>query len=491
MDRAAAFHEAKWRMYKRKQNYEKAKHHAARARYYRSAFGTGPVQDPWFQAKLALASDSGAMSKEEPTIPPGSIPRDHELCVMSYFEFYNRDKNAYIHMWPAHDEDKPRDDWKCPFHGLANTQHPTKLFDFQFTETNVLNLVKSLSNTTQWVNHSGSPSVPPDAASVIEQGYFKFGLNDVLGWLLPPQYTGFVREVSEMCAYLNSLVVEKCEKDKGQWRLYMKSTAHFSVSHLNDGHGVFCRPTPKPQRAMDVIPIILRTDTQRNIQRVQTTLGTRNHADLSLRFTGGSIYSLHKDGCSDGHHVGAGEHLEKGEYTKDPTQKLSVLTQEPTPKLLANRKLGEKGPIFRALKEEVGLPEQVVSEGKVFLLGTHTTDVNTRVGRDARYWPRIHLGVVYGYPRETSTALSTILMQHGASDSLTCKPGDEHEVKNTELVDWDAAVDVFKATATKKPAFGYAHEMMVQWVDLCLERMIAEYIRPIANAYVRTRRARS
>ena len=28
MDRAAAFHEAKWRMYKRRQNYEKAKHHA-------------------------------------------------------------------------------------------------------------------------------------------------------------------------------------------------------------------------------------------------------------------------------------------------------------------------------------------------------------------------------------------------------------------------------------------------------------------------------
>jgi len=71
------------------------------------------------------------------------------------------------------------------------------------------------------------------------------------------------------------------------------------------------------------------------------------------------------------------------------------------------------------------------------------------------------------------------------------EPGDEHEVKNTELVEWDTAVDVFKATATKKPAFGYAHEMMVQCVDLCLERMIAEYIRPIANAYVRTRRARS
>ena len=71
------------------------------------------------------------------------------------------------------------------------------------------------------------------------------------------------------------------------------------------------------------------------------------------------------------------------------------------------------------------------------------------------------------------------------------EPGHEHEVKNTELVEWDTAVDVFKATATKKPAFGYAHEMMVQWVDLCLERMIVEYIRPIANAYVRTRRARS
>ena len=42
MDRAVAFHEAKWRMYKRRQNDDKAKHHAARARYYRAAFGTGP-----------------------------------------------------------------------------------------------------------------------------------------------------------------------------------------------------------------------------------------------------------------------------------------------------------------------------------------------------------------------------------------------------------------------------------------------------------------
>ncbi len=53
MDGAAAFHEAKWRMYKRQQNYEKAKHHAARARFYRTAFGTGQVHDPWFQAKLS------------------------------------------------------------------------------------------------------------------------------------------------------------------------------------------------------------------------------------------------------------------------------------------------------------------------------------------------------------------------------------------------------------------------------------------------------
>lgn len=482
MDRAAAFHEAKWRMYKLRQNYEKAKHHAARARYYRTAFGTGPGgHDPWFAEKLAGAENT--IGRE--------ISTDHRLCVMSYFEFYNRENNAYVHMWPAHEEDKPHGDWRCPFH-VQSEQAQKKLFDFEFTETNVRNLVESLSNTTQWVNERGTQSLPLHAASVTDATYFKFGLNDVLGWLLPPQDIAFRRDVSDICAYLNSLVVDKCDQDKGQWRLHVKSTANFSVSHLNDGPGIFCRPTPKPQRAMDVIPIILRTGRQRNIIRVETTIGTRNPTEIDVQFTQGSVYNLnlHKDGCSEGHQVGAGEHLEKGEYKKDPELKLVDATQEPSPKLLAKRKLGVKGPIFRALKEEVGLPEEVVGDGKVFLLGTHTTDVNASVGRDARYWPRIHRGVVYGYPRETSTALSTILMHHGTDDPLTCKPGDEQEVKKSELVEWGIAFDAFQAKQNK-PAFGYAHEMMVQWVDLCLDSMIAEYIRPVASAYSRKMRARS
>lgn len=473
MDRAAAFHEAKWRMYKRRQNDEKAKHHAARARYYRAAFGTGPSggrdgQNPWFKSL-------------DPIVP------NHELCVMSYFEFYNREKNAYVHMWPAHEEDKPRDDWVCPFHGQSDQVEQKRLFNFDFTAANVRNLVESLSNTTQWVDVSGRVSVPIEANSVADAGYFKFGLYDVLGWLLPPTSDVLFPHVNDICEYLNSLFVRECKKENGQWRLYVQSTLNFAVDHLNKDPGIFCRDTPKPQRAMDVIPIILRTNNEGAIARIETTIGSRTPTVAGVRFANERTADIiakgtHKLGCSHGFQVGAGEHLEKGEYKATRDHRISDGGQKPVPKLLANRKLGDKGPIFRALKEEVGLPEHVVSDGKVFLLGTHTTEVDASVGRDARYWPRIHGGMVYGYPRETSTALSAIVLQYHADDELTCKQQDTHEVQKSTPIEWNEALAAFKGAGTtgntgmKKPAFGYAHEMMLKWVSMCLVDMIRAYV---------------
>jgi hypothetical protein len=433
-----------------------------------------------------LAGDSSATSKEEPTIPSGSIPRDHELCVMSYFEFYNSTDKAYIHMWPAHEEDKPSVAWKCPFHGLTNTQHQKRLFDFEFTETNVRNLVESLRNTTQWVNTTGKVSLPHTAHSVIGPGYFKFGLYDVLGWLLPPTNDVLFPHVIDICTYLNSLVVKECKSENGQWRLTVESTEQFPVDHLNKGPGIFCRETPKPQRAMDVIPVILRTDNNGAIARIETTIGSRTRTGTGVRFDRESTSEIigkgtHKLGCSEGFQLGAGEHLEKGEYKETRDNQIWDEKKTPVPKLLANRKLGDKGPIFRALKEEVGLPEQVVGEGKVFLLGTHTTGVDATVGRDARYWPRIHGEVVYGYPRETSTALSAIVLRYHVNDELNCKTQDTHEVQKAIRIEWNDALTVFKgdirdAEKSRKPAFGYAHEMMLKWVDMCLVDMIREYV---------------
>ena len=97
-----------------------------------------------------------------------------------------------------------------------------KLFDFEFTSTNVHNL-----------------------------------------WLLPPTNEVLVPHVIDICTYLSSLFVKECKKENGQWRLTVESTQQFHVDHLNKGPGIFCRGTPKPQRAMDVIPIILRTDNRR------------------------------------------------------------------------------------------------------------------------------------------------------------------------------------------------------------------------------------
>jgi hypothetical protein len=479
MDRAAAFHEAKWRMYKRQQNYEKAKHHAARARFYRSAFGTVPVQDPWFR-------------------PNGNIAPEHSLCVMSYFEFYNRTMNAYIHKWEAHETDVEKT-WQCPFHeALKMEGNKPRLLDFDVTSKHIENLVGSLSNTEQWVNSSGQgPDFSEMPESVKNRDYYAFGFNDVLGWLLPPQMKGFPPFVDDVCKYLNSLVVEGCTKVKGQWLLTIGSTNKFDVAHLNvknpphpDFPGIFCRGKPKPQRAMDVIPIILRVSQAGLIANVQTILGTRNASKVGMRMQSGLI-DINKDGCSNGHQVGAGEHLEAGEYKAAASgdAKLSEPGKTPKPPTL-RADSGLKGPVVRALKEEVGLPPDVIQGGKIFLIGNHTTNDSSKVGRDARYWPRVtNEGVVYGYPRETSTILSAIVMRYPELLQLKCEQEDKSEVNTTVAMDWPSALARFKpGPGNLKPAFGYAHEMMLQWVDSCLDFMINEYIgytRPIAGYFAR------
>jgi hypothetical protein len=479
MDRAAAFHEAKWRMYKRQQNYEKAKHHAARARFYRTAFGTGPGQDPWFQSSKP-------------------ITEEHSLCVMSYFEFYNRDKNAYIHKWEAHETDVDTK-WQCPFHGALERGESVRLIDFNVTNTHIENLVGSLSNTKQWVNKAITSGDPLETQeSVTSPSYYEFGFNDVLGWLLPPQMKGFPPFVDDVCGYLNSLVVEGCTKVKGQWLLTIGSTSKLDVAHLNiksphdtNFPGIFCRGTPKPQRAMDVIPIILRVNQEGLITEVQTIVGTRNASQVGMRMQSSLTMNINKDGCSNGHQVGAGEHLEAGEYkaAASGSVQLSKLDDEPTPRLRTDS--GLKGPVVRALNEEVGLPQDVIQGGKVFLIGNHTTYDRSKVSRDARYWPRVTTlgGVVYGYPRETSTILSAIVMRYPELLKLKCEQGDTSEVKTTRAMEWNDALDKFKpGPGNLKPAFGYAHEMMVKWVDSCLDVMIKEYIgytRPIAGPYTR------
>jgi hypothetical protein len=475
MDRAAAFHEAKWRMYKRQQNYEKAKHHAARARFYRTAFGTGPGQDPWFQSSKP-------------------ITEEHSLCVMSYFEFYNRTMNAYIHKWEAHETDVEKT-WQCPFHA-ATREKSVRLIDFNVTNTHIENLVGSLSKTEQWVNSSGQGPDFSEIQSVKNRDYYVFGFNDVLGWLLPPQMKGFPPFVDDVCEYLNSLVVEGCTQVKGQWLLTIGSTRKLDVAHLNikNPHdtnfpGIFCRGKPKPQRAMDVIPIILRVNQQGFIANVQTILGTRNASHVDMRMQSGLI-NINKDGCSNGYQVGAGEHLEAGEYKAAASggAELSEPGKTPTPTLRADS--GLKGPVVRALKEEVGLPPDVIQGGKIFLIGNHTTNDGSTVGRDARYWPRVtNEGVVYGYPRETSTILSAIVMRYPESLKLKCEQDDKSEIKTTVAMDWPSALAKFKpGPGNLKPAFGYAHEMMVQWVDSRLDFMINEYIgytRPITGLYTR------
>ena len=306
-----------------------------------------------------------------------------------------------------------------------------------------------------------------------------------------------------MCEYLNSLVVEGCTKVKGQWLLTIGSTEKkFDVAHLNiknpphpDFPGIFCRGKPKPQRAMDVIPIILRVSQAGLIANVQTILGTRNASQVGMRMRSGLTMDINKDGCSNGHQVGAGEHLEAGEYKAAASgdAKLSEPGKTPKPPTL-RADSGLKGPVVRALKEEVGLPPDVIQGGKIFLIGNHTTNDSSKVGRDARYWPRVtNEGVVYGYPRETSTILSAIVMRYPELLQLKCEQEDKSEVKATVAMDWPSALARFKPGPGKdnlKPAFGYAHEMMLQWVDSRLDFMINEYIgytRPIAGPYSRQR----
>jgi hypothetical protein len=101
---------------------------------------------------------------------------------------------------------------------------------------------------------------------------------------------------------------------------------------------------------MDVIPIILRVSQAGLIAKVQTILGTRNASQVAMRTkAAGLTMDINKDGCSNGHQVGAGEHLEAGEYKAAASgdTKLSKLQDVPKPALRADS--GLKGPVVRAL----------------------------------------------------------------------------------------------------------------------------------------------
>lgn len=66
------------------------------------------------------------------------------------------------------------------------------------------------------------------------------------------------------------------------------------------------------------------------------------------------------------------------------------------------------------------------------------------------------------------------------NDELNCKPQDTHEVQRAIRIEWNEALAFFKGKIkeekSRKPAFGYAHEMMLKWVDMCLVDMIREYV---------------
>jgi hypothetical protein len=352
-------------------------------------------------------------------------PAGHALCNLSYFEFYAPRAGVYIHKYPVASVVD-----QC---ALTSTTVPpldaTRLFG-DVSAADVKSLIASLASNT-----------PMCAAAPYAPGDFTFGFDDTVGWLLGAPRPPTSEAIAER---LNALEVTACELVTGaasgaqEWRL--------AVTGSGGGFYAYCRRTPTPQRALDVVPLIVRAGT------VWTTVSRRRRA--FARIDGADVALV---GCASVGRdtiVGAGEHVEA-------TDMLCEQTDVDAPVLKVGRALKASK---RALSEEVGLPGAVIDGARLWLIGHHRVPVHAAIARDVRYWPRYDAGrVLYGYRRETSTVIYAAVMRVEADVRLS--PTDTGEIYTATLVPWTEVVESFRETGTRRPAFGLAHEDMVRRVE--------------------------
>ena len=400
-------------------------------------------------------------------------PDGHRLCNLSYFEFYRPSVlgGLYIHKYPAA---SAVDQCALTSTDTAPVDVDARPMLFRdITETDVRNLVASLQTNKPLV----AGAAAPDARAMYDVGDFVFGYEDVLGWLMRPGTDGPAGLTScGIAEYLNALEVVRCalvtgaESRAQEWQLTIESATR-------SRHVVYCRRTPAPQRTLDVVPLILRSDGS-----VWTTVSRRKRTTTMV--DGVEIATV---GCTSSGRdtiVGAGEHVETTDLVPelrdmqlaghDQSSVAGILrAAEPTPVLTRRALKASK----RALSEEVGLAPALLERAQLWLLGQHRVSASAAIARDLRYWPRVALDspVLYGYRRETSTIIYAAVLHIDASDDVDLRPTDTGEICKATLLPWSDVVATFHDAGARRPAFGWAHTEMVRCVDRHVESMVAAY----------------
>ena len=358
----------------------------------------------------------------------------HALCTLSYFEFYAHRSGVYIHKYPVASVVD-----QC---ALTSTTVPPVVAPRLFgdvTAADVTSLIASLTTNT-----------PMCAAAPFAPGDFTFGFDDCVGWLLGAPRPLTSEAIAER---LNALEVTGCTLVTGaasgaqEWRLTIAGAA--------GGFCAYCRLTPTPQRALDVVPLIVRAGTVwTTVSRRRCTFARIDGADVALV----GCASIGRDTI-----VGAGEHVEATD----------MLCEQATdaPVMQVGRALKASK---RALSEEVGLPGAAIDGARLWLIGHDRVPAHAAIARDVRYWPRYNAeGVLYGYRRETSTIIYAAVMR--VEDPVRLAPTDTGEIYKATLVPWTEVVESFRDTGTRRPAFGLAHEDMIRRVGEHVPRLVAEY----------------
>jgi 8-oxo-dGTP pyrophosphatase MutT (NUDIX family) len=412
----------------------------------------------------------------------------HRLRSLSYYEFRTT-RGVYVQKYgiamaadqcAAIETDPPLERGEALFDGI--------------TELDVRNLLHSLHENVPLFD-----GVPP----LYPRGEFVFGVDDVL-WMLKvgvkeERTDGNVtraelipealKSASAIAAYLNALRVETCELV--QSKLHGASEWHVRVAlpaldgiPVEYGSGTAllarCRTTSLPQRTLDVVPLLLMTDERKTCVALNTTVSTRRCTRTVI-----DDAAYENVGCArPGRNmiVGAGEHLEPSDafvQMADSMPLEGAFGATGTP-IRIDKLLNEKGAIVRALREEVGLTRQVLERAQMWLVGRHQTLPTDSVSRDLRYWPReVHIDgerVLYGYRRSTTTVVFVAVMHVGpGTDERTMSPDDQTEIASVQLRPWDEVVRAFRDAAEMKPAFGWAHELMVKITNRSVPMMVHRY----------------
>jgi hypothetical protein len=386
----------------------------------------------------------------------------HALACLSYFEFHDAAGGLYMGKYALDDEDVGKQSrvkapvlsglvGRCPFAGVS--------------ETDVRNFVDSLTGSSPAILGRRPSDVPDYAAS---GRFFEFGFNDMLGWLIAEAELGSAipkpTSASSLVAYLNKLEITG-----------VRATANADDQPMVDAKsegfnaiGLYVRETPKGQRAMDVIPLILYAENGEN--KVATTLGSRKRTayvfdDAALAAAGFS-----------GLIVGGGEHLEREDKTT--IQNTAAGMDIDTDPGALPREVSSAA-ATRAIKEEVGIPDTDVQRARFFVVGVHQTTTDAVVGRELRYWPRVFQGRAYGYRRAASTIIIAAIMDADVR-ALVLRPEDTNEIAAARVAEWGDVVANFRYGAGYKyePAFGWSHTRMIEYVNSKLGALMSAFSSP-------------